>query len=134
VGSLEDDLDNLTKAQIEALVAQPTAQRITKVHPADQRKAKLAPAQKKPIRRSKRVFEPELVSINDDMVVEVKIPAYQVAVMRDTPEGLDAYVRMAVRDRLLRDGIKWAYPRFLMALEGNNMLAKIRFTARSRLE
>ena len=68
--------------------------------------------------------------LNETVEICVEIPAYLLAGMEICAgrEGIDGFVRNAVRDRLISMGETWWYPRFLMSSEADRIAAKDKFT------
>lgn len=111
-----DPLEDLSKAQIEALVGSLMGKQTTSVGITDPGKTKL---RRRSLGRVKRVQRDILdpipgAGLNQTIEITVRLPAYLVAGIK--AEGdLDTGIRLAVRDWLISRGKTWWYPRFLAA-------------------
>lgn len=132
-----DDLDGTSKADLEALVGSLSDLGPAPVRRSDRRPKKIRNARKRGFKGFR--FEPTYVDgvgLNQTLEVTVRLPAYLVAGARAEPEGLDGFVREAVRDLLVKRGKTWWQPRFMSALKAKEIEAALkrvdRFTSQSR--
>jgi hypothetical protein len=130
---MDDPLEGASEAEIQAMLGGLARVKAIPVSGPMVEAKKLRPKMKLGKPSPIKVFEPEIVSINDDVTISVRLPGYMVAGLADLGDNIDLGVREAVREHLRRKGIMWAYPSFLIRVEANAMRAKDLFIRRSRL-
>ena len=130
MGSLFDGLDGVSDAEIQRLMRDVARAQAGPVTRSGEGPKKLEIRLPKRPKGKPGVFEPEILNINDDVEVTVKLPGYMVA---EIAGNADLEIREALREHLRARGV-WAQPRFLMDVTARKMRAKNQFTRRSRLE
>jgi len=129
MSSLFDGLDGASDDEIRGLMRDVTRAQADRVQEVGKGASKLRIRLKRSPKGPLRGFEPEIININDDVEVTVRLPGYMVAEIQG---NIELELREALREHLRAKGI-WAQPRFLMDVAARTMRARNQFTRRSRL-
>lgn len=126
MGLLHDGLEGLSDAQIRALAEGLMGEQGKQVSEVVGKRQKLGRVRKGRVKG----FEWEKlegVGLNQTIKIEVELPAYYVAAL--IAEGdPNLGVREAVQEWLIKRGITWWQPRFLVAVRAKQIEAYDRFT------
>lgn len=132
MGLLHDGLDGLSKAQIEALAGSLMGEQGKKVSLTVAERKKLGRVAKRRV-KGYEWEKLEGVGLNQTIKIEVELPAYYVAALmaEGGSDGLNRALREAVQEWLIKRGITWWQPRFLVAVRAKQIEAYDRFTRSS---
>ena len=126
MGLLHDGLEGLTEGQIRALAEGLMGEQGNRVSEVVRNPKKLGRVRN---RGNKRFDWERLegVGLNQTIKIEIELPAYYVAALM--AEGdVNRNVREAVQEWLIKRGITWWQPRFLVAVRAKQIEAYDRFT------